>query len=340
MRGRSSIHRLPAVIGALAASIALAQPVAAHGSVPPEAPTATSLLLGWTFEPIPTLAIAAALAWWLLAVRRVDAVHPANPVPRGRSVAFVGAMLALAFALISGIARYDTSLFSVHMVQHVLLMLVAAPLLALAAPVTLLLRLSSPGTRRRWLLPILHSRVLRAIGHPVTAWLIFAAVMWGTHFSALFNASLEDPIVHDLEHGIFLTAALLFWWPAIGLDPAPWRMGHPARIAYLFLQMTQNTFLAVVILNTTSVLYAHYATLVRAWGMAAIDDQRLAAGIMWIAGDGVFLTAMLVTVAGWMRAEQRSTLRSDRRADQEMIEIRQRERRLAERLGDERGRSG
>ena len=340
MRGRSSTHRLPAVIGALAASIALAQPVAAHGSVPSEAPTATSLLLGWTFEPIPTLAIAAALAWWLWAVRRVDAVHPANPVPRRRSVAFVGAMLALAFALISGIARYDTSLFSVHMVQHVLLMLVAAPLLALAAPVTLLLRLSSPGTRRRWLLPILHSRVLRAIGHPVTAWLIFAAVMWGTHFSALFNASLEDPLVHDLEHGIFLTAALLFWWPAIGLDPAPWRMGHPARIAYLFLQMTQNTFLAVVILNTTSVLYAHYATLVRPWGMAAIDDQRLAAGIMWIAGDGVFLTAMLVTVAAWMRAEQRSTLRSDRRADQEMIEIRQRERRLAERLGDERGRPG
>ncbi|MEA2653919.1 MAG: hypothetical protein QOI37_1146 [Chloroflexota bacterium] len=340
MRGRSSIHRPLAVIGALAASVALAQPVAGHGSIPSDPPTATSLLLGWTFEPIPTLAIVAALGWWVWAVRRVNAVHPANPVPRRRSLAFVGGMLALGFALISGIARYDTSLFSVHMVQHVLLMLVAAPLVALAAPVTLLLRLSSPATRRRWLLPVLHSRVVRTIGHPVTAWLIFASVMWGTHFSALFNASLEDPLVHDLEHGIFLTAALLFWWPAVGLDPAPWRMGHPARIAYLFLQMTQNTFLAVVILNTTSVLYAHYATLVRPWGMAAIDDQRLAAGIMWIAGDGVFLTAMLLTVAGWMRAEQRSTLRSDRRADQEMVEIRQRERRLAERLGDERGKPG
>jgi putative copper resistance protein D len=340
MHGRSSIHRPLAIIGALAASVALAQPVAGHGSVPSDPPTAASLLLGWTFEPIPTLAIVAALGWWTWAVRRVNAVHPANPVPRRRTVAFVGGMLALGFALISGIARYDTSLFSVHMVQHVLLMLVAAPLIALAAPVTLLLRVSSHGTRRRWILPVLHSRVVRAIGHPVTAWLIFASVMWGTHFSALFNASLEDPLVHDLEHGIFLTAALLFWWPAVGLDPAPWRMGHPARIAYLFLQMTQNTFLAVVILNTTSVLYAHYATLVRPWGMAAIDDQRLAAGIMWIAGDGVFLTALLLTVAGWMRAEQRSTLRSDRRADQEMVEIRRRERRLAERLGDERGKPG
>ena len=92
---------------------------------------AASLLLGWSFEPLPTLGIAVAVGWWLWAVRRVNTVHPANPVPRRRTVAFLGGMTALAFALVSGIARYDTSLFSVHMVQHVLLMLVAAPLLAL-----------------------------------------------------------------------------------------------------------------------------------------------------------------------------------------------------------------
>ena len=83
------------------------------------------------------------MVWWLWAVRRVDAAHPRNPVPRRRTVAFLAGMLALAFALISGIERYDTTLFSVHMVQHVLLMLVAAPLIALAAPITLVLRLSS-----------------------------------------------------------------------------------------------------------------------------------------------------------------------------------------------------
>jgi putative copper resistance protein D len=299
-----------------------------------------SLLLGWTFEPLPTLSIAAAVVWWSWAVRRVDRAHPGNPVPRRRTVAFMAGMLALAFALVSGIARYDTSLFSVHMVQHVLLMLVAAPLLALAAPVTLVLRLSSSATRRRWLLPFLHSRFMRFIGHPVTAWVMFAAMMWGTHFSPLFNASLEDPVVHDLEHVLFLTGALLFWWPAVGLDPGPWRMVHPVRIGYLFTQMTQNTFLAVVILNATAVLYPHYATLVRPWGMAALDDQRLAAGIMWIAGDAVFLSAILAVVAGWMLAEERSTARSDRRADQELVEIRIREGRLAERLGDERGDPG
>ena len=339
MLRRRWIQGPTAVAGALVWSVVLAGQVAAHGPVPPEPPTAASLLLGWTFEPIPTLAITAAVVWWLWAVRRVDAVHPANRVPRRRTVAFLAAMLALAFALISGIARYDTALFSVHMVQHVLLLLVAAPLFALAAPITLVLRLSSSATRRRWILPILHSRVMRFVGHPVAAWVMFAAMMWGTHFSPLFNASLEDSLVHDLEHGIFLTGALLFWWPAVALDPAPVRMGHPARIGYLFTQMTQNTFLAVVLLNASAVLYPHYATLVRAWGMAPLDDQRIAAGIMWIAGDAVFLTAMLVAVAGWMRAEERGTARSDRLADNELVEIRLRERRLAERLGDERGKS-
>ena len=249
-------------------------------------------------------------------------------------------MLALAFALISGIERYDTALFSVHMVQHVLLTLVAAPLLALAAPVTLVLRLSSAATRRRWILPILHSRLVRVLAHPVVAWVIFASLMWAAHFSALFNASLEDPVVHDIEHLLFLIGALVFWWPAVALDPAPWRMSHPARIGYLFTQMTQNTFLAVVILNTSTVLYAHYATLVRPWGVSALEDQRLAAGIMWIAGDAVFLTAILAVVVGWMRSEARNEAREDRRAGQELTEIRIRERRLAERLADERAETG
>ena len=175
------------------------------------------------------------------------------------------------------------------MVQHVLLALVAAPLIALAAPITLILRVASPATRRRWILPVLHSRVVRVLAFPVVAWVVFAGVMWVAHFSPLFDAALEDPLVHDLEHALFLGAALLFWWPAVALDPAPWRMPHPARALYVFLQMTQNTFLAVVLLNATTVLYPHYATLRVPWGPTPLEDQRLAAGIMWLAGDAIFL---------------------------------------------------
>jgi putative copper resistance protein D len=324
----------------VAAAVALAvapSPVAAHGSVPQAAPDPASLLLGWTFAPIPTLALAAAAAWWMWAVGRVNSRHPGSPVPRRRTAAFLLGLAALAFALVSGIERYDTTLFSVHMVQHVLIVLVAAPLIALSAPVTLLLRLSSRETRRRWLLPILHSRAIRVLAFPVIAWITFAGVMWASHFSGFFDLALEDPLVHDLEHGLFLGSALLFWWPAVGLDPAPWRIGFPARIAYVFLQMTQNTFLAVVLLNASTVLYPHYASLGQPYGLNALDDQRLAAGVMWIAGDAIFLAAIMLLVAAWMRAETRGLTRVDRQADLDLAQIRIRERRLADRLADEQG---
>ena len=309
--------------------------VAAHGVATDAPATAATLLLGWSFEPailIPLLAVALAWRW---AVGRVNAAHPANRVPRARSAALYGSLLAIAVALTSGIERYDTTLFSIHMVQHLLLTLVAAPLIVLSAPITLVLRVASPSMRQRRILPVLHSRVMKAASFPVVAWFVFAAVMWGTHFSPLFDRALEDPLVHDLEHVAYLVAGVLFWWPAIGLDPSPWRMSHPVRVMYVFLQMPQNTFRAVAILNATQPLYPHYATLVRSWGPSPIIDQQIAAGIMWLFGDLGFLAAILGLVVAWMRHEERVTARDDRRADVAMAAIRERETALAERLAGE-----
>lgn len=338
MATRSRFRALPAVVVGLGsvAWLAAGTWVAAHGPTPTEPPSPSALLLGWTFEPLPTLGIAIAATWWRWAVRRVNAAHPGHPVPVRRSVAFAAGLAAIAVALLSGIDRYDTTLFSIHMVQHVLLTLVAAPLIALAAPITLALRVASPATRRRWMLPMLHARLTRILAFPVVAWVAFAGVMWVSHFSPLFEAALEDPLIHDLEHSLFLGTALLFWWPAVALDPAPWRMPHPARALYVFLQMTQNTFLAVVLLNVGVALYPHYVTLALPWGGSPLEDQRLAAGIMWVAGDAIFLAAIMALVVGWMRAEARDTGRSDRRAAVALADIRVRERALAERLARER----
>ena len=223
------------------------------------------------------------------------------------------------------------------MVQHILLILVSAPLLALAAPITLLLRVSSHETRRRWILPVLHSRIARVLSNPIVAWILLATVMWVSHFSPLFDAALEDPVIHDLEHILFLTAAMLFWWPAVALDPSPSRMGHPARLGYVFMQMTQNTFLAVVLISTTAVLYPHYASLSIPWSSDPLEDQRLAAGFMWIVGDAIFIGALMALLYGWMRAEEREASRNDRDAAQDLAAIRVREQRLAERLAEERG---
>jgi cytochrome c oxidase assembly factor CtaG len=315
--------------------LAVPSAVLAHGIAPTEAPTAASLLLGWTFEPAVIVPLIASGVAWRWAVSRVNAAHPANRVPRLRSVAFYAGLIAVAFALDSGIDRYDTVLFSVHMVQHLLLTLVAAPLFALSAPITLLLRLATPATRQHWILPVLHSRVVRALSFPVIAWLIFAAAMWGTHFSPLFDRALDDPIAHAFEHGLYLAAGLLFWWPAIGADPSPWRMSHPVRLMYVFLQMPQNTFLAVALLNADRPLYSHYVTLVRGWGPPPLVDQQIAAGIMWLLGDLGFLAVMLGLVVAWMRHEERETNRADRRADAARVAIREREARLADRIARE-----
>jgi putative copper resistance protein D len=177
---------------------------------------------------------------------------------------------------------------------------------------------------------------VKIVSFPVIAWLIFAGVMWGTHFSPIFDRSLEDPLVHDLEHALYLGAALLFWWPAVGLDPSPWRLPHPVRAMYVFLQMPQNTFLAVTILNSTVPLYPHYATSNRSWGPTVLQDQQMAGGLMWICGDILFLAAMGAIVAGWMIHEKRQEAAVDRRVDRERAAIRARETRLAERLAEER----
>ena len=327
---------VPAAVMVAFLSLVAPATVLAHGADSLIPPAPADILLDWRFDPliaIPLLLLAAAYLW---AVRHVDTAHPANPVPRARIVAFLAGLATIAIALQSIIERYDTTFFSVHMLQHVLLTLVASPLLALGAPITLLLRVARADFRRRFILPVLHSRVVRVLAFPVVAWLAFAAVMWGTHFSPLFERSLEEPLVHDLEHLLFLSAGLLFWWPAVGLDPAPWRMPHPVRAMYLFLQMPQNTFLALAIYSASAPLYAHYANLQLTWGPDALVDQRLAGGLMWIIGDLVFVSSIVLVVGRWMRFEERSSSRREAHADAQLAVIHAREAVLADRLARER----
>ncbi len=321
---------LGAFLGA-AGALGAASSALAHGPVPPEPPTPVNLVFAWSFDPWIWIPLVAAGLAWRWAVRRVNAAHPAKPVPRYRTWAFGGGLVAVAVALQSGIERYDTSLFAIHMVQHLLLTMVAAPLFALAGPVTLLLRVASAEDRRRWILPVLHSRVVRVVTHPVVAWLVFAGVAWGTHFSPLYNAALEDRLIHDLEHALLFGSGLLFWWPAAGVDPTPWRLSYPARLLYVGLQMPQNTFLSLAIYSASEPLYPHYATLVRPWGPTPLADQQLGGGIMWVAGDLMFLVVALVLLWAWMESESQATARSDARAEVERAAIRARELALAER---------
>ena len=147
------------------------------------------------------------------------------------------------------------------------------------------------------------------------AWLLFTGVMWGTHFSPLFDAALENPWLHDLEHVLYLGSSILFWWPMVGRDPSPWRMGHPARLLFMFLEMPFNSFLGVAILFSSTVLYPHYATTGRLWGPTPLEDQQAAGAIMWGLGDAGFLLALLLATAAWMRHDEAATRRRESAED-------------------------
>jgi cytochrome c oxidase assembly factor CtaG len=304
-------RRLIIAAAALLGLLATAPGVAAHGVGVPPAPDLAGLVLGWSFDPTIWLPLFASAAAYLWAVRRVDAAHPGNPVPRDRPVFFLLGLAAIAIALQSGIERYDTTLFSLHMVQHVILIFLAAPAIVLSAPITLILRVASPGIRHRWLLPLLESRAVRLVGHPLVAWVLFAAVMWGTHFSPLFDAALENIWLHDLEHVLYLVSSFLFWMPIVGRDPSPWRIGFPGRLLYLFSQMPLNSFLGVAILYSSTILYPHYATTGRLWGPTPLEDQQAAGAIMWGLGDAGFLVALLLVIAAWMRNDEAATRRRE-----------------------------
>ena len=305
----------PAVVAGLAAAwLIAAGTVAAAESVPQ--PTPIDVLRDWSFDlsvQVPLLLTAAA---YLYAVRRVNRAHPASPVPASRSLAFLAGLAVIEFALQGVVGTYDDVVFADHMIQHLLLMMVAAPLLVLGAPITLALRVATPTFRRRWLLPVLHSRPVEWLSHPLVAWLLFAGSLWGTHFSGIYELALTNGTVHDAEHLELLLAALLFWWPMLGRDPSRWRLGYPVRLVLMLLQMVQGSWLGVAILNSQTPLYAHYVDVHLGW-ITPLADQQTAGAIMWIAGDVGFLIFTLIVLADWMRAERAATARLDARLDRE-----------------------
>jgi len=309
MLRRPARFLLPAV--AVAVAMCLPAAVFAHGEAAPS-PGWPGVMLEWSLDPTALAGIVAAGLAYLVGVRRVAAAHPSNPHPVYRSWLFAGGLAAIGLALVSPIEAYEGQLFSVHMVQHLLLELVAAPLLLAGAPITLALRAANPAWRRR-LLAVLQSRAVHVLAFPVVAWVLFAAVNWGWHFSTLYDQALENDLLHYLQHASFLGASLLFWWPVVAADPGPWRLPHPVRILYLFLAMPQNSFLGVAIMSASSALFPHYVTNLRDWGPTPLEDQQLGGVIMWVVGDLAFLAAMALVVVFWMRHEERRTVRLDAR---------------------------
>jgi cytochrome c oxidase assembly factor CtaG len=298
--------------------VVLARTALAHGAADGPPPTdPLSIATAWVFDPLPIIGIVVSTVLYLAAVRRVDARHPGNPWPRGRTALFLVGMASVAAALISPLDGIADDLASVHMLQHSVLAFLAAPCLVASGVATLALRAASPSARERWLLPFLHSRVVTALTFPLVGWFAMIAVMWGTHFSGVYDLALRDEAVHSLEHVAFLGAALLFWTPVFSPDPLRWRLSHPAKILYLLSQMPTMSWLAVSILNAGVVLWPTYLARTPFFGISALADQQLSGAIMWGLGDGAFMVAMGLVIWDWMKAEEVATTRVDARLSRE-----------------------
>ncbi len=278
--------------------------VLAHGDAPGP-PSAGDAVTAWTADPFVWAPLAVAAWLYFRGVRRT------RGWPRRRSWC-AGLGLATLFVATGGPpAAYEGSLFWVHMVQHLLVTLVAAPLLAFSAPAALVLRAGSARARDA-LLRVVHAGPVRLLTHPLVSWSAFGLVMWLTHYSALYDAALESDVVHGLEHALYLGSALLFWGPVAGLDPTR-RIAPPLRVAYLLAALPVGSFLGLAIYSARAPLYKHYATLDRTPAHPSpLDDQQLAGAVMWVGGDVLLLAWTGAAAAAWLRAEEREGRRVDR----------------------------
>jgi putative copper resistance protein D len=237
--------------------------------------------------------------------------------PASRTVAFAAGLVTILVATQSMIAAYDRVLFSMHMVQHLLLGMAAPLLLALGAPVTLALQASGREPQRR-LLGVLHSSPVRVLTHPLVAWVAFGATLFVLYFTGLYELSLRNEWVHVAVHAHFLIVGCLFMWTVVALDPLPNALGYGARLLFVVVILPFHAFLGVALLSANRVLAADwYADVSRTWGASPLDDQRTGAGILWMAGEVFGLLAAGVVLYRWMSAEERAAARHDRQLEVE-----------------------
>jgi putative membrane protein len=235
-----------------------------------------------------------------------SAVGPGRGLPSWRVGAFAGGILTLVAALASPLDALAGVLFSAHMGQHLLLILVAAPLLIAGNPVLAALWALPRPTRARvlhgWRRSALRS-AWRWLAAPVAAWILHALALLAWHTPALFDAALRHESLHALEHASFLGTALLFWWPIV--HPAGRRqLGPGAAVVYVFGMFLLGGGLGALLTFAPVVLYA-YGPGVAAWGLSRLEDQQLAGLIMWIPGGAIYVAAVVVLVMRWFRADDR-----------------------------------
>lgn len=258
--------------------------------------------------------------WGVVRLRRRGDAWPVS-----RTVGFVLGVLTVALVMCTALNEYGMVLFSVHMVQHMVISMLSPILLLLGAPVTLALRAlpsahRAEGARkgpRELLVALLHSRYLRVISHPVFTIPLFIASLYALYFTPLFDFLMGSTTGHIAMMVHFLAVGLVFFWPIMGVDPGPHRPGYVMRMLELFAGMPFHAFFGIALMMASEPMVRTYANPPASLGVDALSDQTAAGGIAWAFSEIPSVLVLIALVFQWYVSDQRQARRRDRRADRD-----------------------
>lgn len=278
---------------------------------------------GLEFSPDPFFLVGCLLAlglygWGVLRLRRRG-----DSWPVGRTVCFTVGVLSVALVMCTKLNDYGMVMFSVHMVQHMVISMLSPIVLLLGAPVTLALRALPVAYRRgskgprELLLALLHSRYMRIVTHPAFTIPLFIASLYGLYFSPLFDFLMESKTGHVAMMVHFLAVGLVFFWPIMGIDPGPHRPGYVIRMLELFAGMPFHAFFGIALMMATEPMISAYRNPPASLGIDALTDQNAAGGIAWAFSEIPSVLVLIALVFQWYSSEQRQAKRMDRAADRD-----------------------
>jgi putative membrane protein len=265
-----------------------------------------TLLTGWQTDwlTLMTVAIDVALgtAYLFGALRLAKKGRSWSP---WRTGSFLAGIVTIAVATFSGLASYDDSVFTIHVIQHLLLMNLAPIFLVLGAPVTLALQASSRSTQTT-ILKVLHHPIVEFVTNPLVVLFFFSVTMIGYFLTPFYQFSLEHPLLHDFTHFQFLVTGCLYWWLVLGIDPSRWRLTYPMKLGFLALDIPVGTLLGLALTQATTSIAPSFHSLA---------DTKAGGGILWVASELITFTAIGIVAYQWMRSDTREAERGDRRLE-------------------------
>ena len=265
-----------------------------------------AVLERWEFAPVVTAIVVVFAALYLWGAWRVGRRHPARPWPWWRTGLFLGGLVVVVLATESGIGAYDDVLFWDHMIQHLMLIMIAPPLLVLGQPVTLLLH-ASRNPLHTWAKRVVRSRAVTFLTWPPFVLVLYAATIAGTHLTGLMSLVMTNPALHDAEHALYLVVGYLFFLPILGTEPIRWRLSYPIRFVMLVVAMPVDTFTGLVLGTENTPIKG--MTGVRPAGSAGpVADLHAGGAVMWIGGDAIMLGFMMLVFLMWAHADRVGTV--------------------------------